>query len=87
MIESVNKTLKYRYLFQHEIPDFKSTIKHLEKAIPEYNNRPHYAHKGLTPSEVLKGIELNKKQIKMHFKDAYYKRIEENRKVRCKNCE
>ncbi len=87
IIESVNKTLKYRYLFHHHIPDFKSTVKHLEKAIPEYNNRPHYAHKGLTPGEVLKGIELNKKQIKKHFNKAYIRRIDENRKVRCKNCE
>ena len=87
IIESVNKTLKYRHLFQYDIPDFESTIKHLEKAIPEYNNRPHYTHKGLTPREVLKGIELNKKKIRNEFQEAYKKRIEENRKVRCSNCD
>jgi putative transposase len=78
IIESVNKTLKYRHLFQYDIPDFESTVKHLEKAIPEYNNRPHYAHKGLTPREVLKGIKLDKEKIRNEFKEAYKRRIEEN---------
>jgi len=87
IIESVNKTLKYRHLFQYDIPDFKSTVRHLEKAIPEYNNRPHYAHKGLTPREVLKGIKLNKEKIKNEFQEAYKSRLEKNRNVRCSNCE
>ena len=87
MIESVNKTLKYCYLFHHEIQNFESTVKHLEKAVLEYNNRPHYAHKGLTPTEVLKGIELDREQIKNYFYKAYRKRIDENHKIRCKNRE
>ena len=87
MVESVNKTLKYRHLFQRDIPDFEATVKYLEKAIPEYNDRPHSALGGLSPKEVLKGIVLDKEQLKRHFRQAYMKRIQENRKVRCKNCE
>lgn len=39
IIEAVNKTLKYRHLFQEDIPDFNATVKHLERAIPVYNIR------------------------------------------------
>ncbi len=38
------------------------------------------------PEEVLKGIELCKKEYTMHFKEAQKKRIEENRVVWCENC-
>ncbi len=86
IIESVNKTLKYRHLFQHDILDYHSTVRHLEKAIPGYNTRPHYTHKGLTPQEVSKGIQLNTEQYKKYFQQAYHNRIHENQQVRCQNC-
>ncbi len=86
MVEAVNKILKYRFLFQHNIPDYESTIKHLNNFIPIYNQRPHSALGGRAPEEVLKGIELNKKEYTMHFKEAQKKRIEENRIVWCENC-
>ncbi len=86
MVEAINKILKYRFLFQHNIPNYESTIKHLNNFIPIYNNHPHSALGGRMPEEVLKGIELNKKEYTMHFKDAQKKRIEENRVVWCENC-
>lgn len=86
IVESVNKTLKYRHLFQQDLPDFESTVRYLEKAIPEYNNRPHSKLGGLSPQEVLSGVILDKEAIKNGFTQSYQARIEENRKVRCKNC-
>lgn len=57
MVEAVNKILKYRSLFLHNIPDIHALQKHLEKFIPVYNDiRPHCSLKGLTPSEVLSGM-------------------------------
>jgi len=86
MVEAVNKTLKYRFLFQQDIPDYKSTIKHLKEFIPTYNHRPHYALEGRTPEEVFKGIELDRDKIKQQFIEAKNIRIEKNRKVWCENC-
>ncbi|MBA7710079.1 hypothetical protein ES703_119009 [subsurface metagenome] len=86
MVEAVNKILKYRFLFQKEIPNFQSTVKHLKEFIPIYNQRPHTALSGRTPEEVLKGIELNKEEYTMHFNEARMKRIEENRRIWCENC-
>ncbi len=53
----------------------------------ENNNRSHTAHKGLSPREFLKGIELDKERIRKGFQEAYRKRIEENRQIRCSHCE
>ncbi len=88
MVEAVNKTLKYRYLFQKELPDYKSTVKYLGKyAINAYNHRPHSALNGRTPYEVFHGIELDKNKIKQRFEQARTNRIKENRRQRCQNCE
>jgi transposase InsO family protein len=87
MIEAVNKTIKYRHLFRQDIPDFQSTLRHLERAIPEYNNRPHYSLSGLSPQEAFNGVRIDKTAEKLAFHEEYKKRIEENRNTRCANCE
>jgi hypothetical protein len=57
LVEAVNKIVKYRSLFLHNIPDICALEKHLEKFVPLYNDiRPHCSLKGLTPSEVLAGL-------------------------------
>ncbi len=57
IVEAVNKIVKYRSLFLHNIPDIIALKKHLEKFVPVYNEiRPHCSLKGLTPSEVLAGL-------------------------------
>ena len=88
MVEAVNKTLKYRYLFQKELPDYKSTIKYLKNhAINDYNHRPHSALNGQTPYEIFHGIKLDRNKIKQQFEQARINRIQENRKQRCQNCD
>ncbi len=66
--------------------DFEATVRYLEKAIPEYNNLPHSELGGLSPQEVFSGVVLDKETIKKGFIQAYQRRLEENRKARCKNC-
>jgi putative transposase len=87
MIESVNKTLKYRYLFTRDIPDFETTVNYLKDVIPDYNNRPHSKLHGLTPFEAFNNRRLDLESIKNGFIRAGKNRILQNRLVRCKNCE
>ena len=51
LIEFVNKTIKYRHLFQENLPDFSTTVKYLEHAIPTYNNRPHSSPMACRPGK------------------------------------
>ena len=75
MIEAYNKTLKYRFLYTRNLPDFNALEKHLPQAIQEYNEvRPHYAHKYLTPQEVLNGERVIPGKFNDSFKQARMKR-------------
>jgi putative transposase len=87
LVEAFNKTLKYRHLFQHDITDFESLNKHLDKFIPEYNNiRPHCAHKYLTPAQAYFGQAVDLKKIKKQYEKARKNRLLENKKVICPVC-
>ena len=86
MIEAVNKTLKYRHLFQEPIQDFETLERKLEKFIFTYNNRPHTALNGLTPQQVLNGETIDFEKIKKQIESSRIKRIEDNRKYNCGLC-
>ena len=63
LVESVNKIIKYRSLFLHNIPNINALKKHLDEFIPIYNNvRPHVSLNGLTPNEVLNGFAPNSRE-------------------------
>jgi len=64
MIEAVNKRIKYDFLFPTEIKDFKQTVKQLETAVEEYNNKPYFPLHGLTPNEVFAGKLPDKTMFK-----------------------
>ena len=49
MIESVNKHIKYYYLFRNELKDLQDTVTYLSTSVPNYNNKPHGRLYGLTP--------------------------------------
>ena len=55
MAESVNKQIKYYYLFKKELIDFQDTVGCLSTSIPDNNNEPYGRLYGLTPNEVLDG--------------------------------
>ena len=86
MIESVNKIMKYSYLFRHEILDFEHLKHSLASAVEQYNNRPHGALFGLTPCEAFHGKIPDKNHFKEQKIQAKILRIAENKALACDNC-
>ena len=85
MIEAVNKRIKYDFLFPVELQDYKQTVKQLEKAVEEYNDKPYGPLFGLTPNEVFDGELPDKTMFAEQIAQAKQKRIAENRKNQCSN--
>jgi hypothetical protein len=83
MIESVNKHIKYYYLFKKELKDFENTVTHLSTSVPDYNNKPHGRLNGLTPNEVLNGIIPVKDNYQQDMIKARKNRLKQNRLIEC----
>jgi transposase InsO family protein len=60
MIESVNKIIKYDYLYPRKIQNQEDLERTMRKfVIPDYNEkRPHGSLSGLTPAEAYGGKQL-----------------------------
>ena len=88
MIERVNRTLKYRYLFPKQPRDLRHLKRILNYFIKDYNTiKPHGKLKGLTPDEAWKGIQINDKNRTTILKEARIKRLEYSRANKCQKCE
>ena len=61
MVEALNKTVKYYFLFRREINDHLGLINALEEDVPLYMNRPLVTLNTLTPNEVLNGEKIPEK--------------------------
>ena len=85
LIEAVNKRIKYDFLFPAELQNFEQTVKQLEKAITEYNDKPYLPLHDLTPSEVFEGKIPDKNMFSNEIAEAKVQRIIENRRFRCIN--
>ncbi len=83
MIEAVNKRIKYDFLFPAELLNFKQTVKQLEKAVAEYNDKPYHPLHGLTPNEAFEGKLPDKAMFKNEILEAKRQRIIENKKNVC----
>jgi putative transposase len=83
MIEAANKQIKYHFLYHKEIADFKQLDKYLQQAIYDYNNRPHDALNGLTPTEALNGKLPANVSFASQIAKAKATRIKENRARKC----
>ena len=83
MVESVNKHIKYYYLFKKELKDFEDTVTYLLSSVPDYNNKPHGRLYGLTPNEVLNGIIPVKDNYQQDMIEARKNRLEQNRLIEC----
>ena len=83
MVESVNKHIKYYYLFKSELKDLKETSSYLLKSIPDYNHKPHGALFGLTPFEVLNGEIPSRDKFTEEKLEARKNRLIMNQKVEC----
>lgn len=81
IVESSFNKLKYQFLYTQNLFDINDTKNYLEKAIPDYCNRPHTALFGLTPIEVCNGLVPSKNLFQKQKILARKIRIEDN-----KNC-
>lgn len=83
MIEHLNKTIKYRYLYQQPIHNRQHLEKILEQAVLNYNNRPVHILQGLTPLEVLHHHAPDLPNIKENIQKALKNRININKAGDC----
>ena len=83
MVESVNKHIKYYYLFKKELKDFDDTVTYLLSSVPDYNNKPHGRLYGLTPNEVLNGTIPVKDNYQQDMIKARKNRLKQNRLIEC----
>lgn len=79
MVEAVNRTLKYRHIFPHIVPEALRLNEFIERAVTEYNNRPHSNLKGLTPHEKYDGQVWDQEHLARLRKEARIKRMDYNR--------
>ena len=79
MIEAANKILKYRHLFRKPIPNVSSAISAIHDAITDYNNRPRYELKGLSPNQAHNGEVFDTANYKLRLAEARKQRILQNR--------
>lgn len=83
MIEHLNKTIKYRYLYQQQINNLQHLEKILEDAVINYNNRPVHILQGLTPLEVLNNNAYDLTCTKERIREAMKNRIIINKAGDC----
>ena len=78
MVEAVFKHLKYYYLFPAAPGSFAATVSCLERAVLDYNNKPHGELAGLSPLEVFNGLEWDKEGFAENIRIAKKERIRLN---------
>lgn len=83
MIEAANKQLKYRFLYHQKITDISHLKGYLNKAILDFNHRPHGVLNGLSPMEVLQGKTYDKETQNNLLSLSVQRRISENQKLKC----
>jgi putative transposase len=88
MVESVNKIIKYNYLYPLKIQNQEDLERTMRKfVIPDYNDkRPHGSLNGLTPAEAYRGTIVNFKKIREKMVQALDKRVAYNRTHSCMGC-
>ncbi len=87
MVERINRTLKYRYIFPKEPRDLKHLQRIVHYFIKDYNIRkPHSKLNGLTPDEAYRGIKPPTKQKIDLIKQAKQDRLIYSKQNRCKMC-
>jgi putative transposase len=83
MIEYLNRTLKYRYLYRKQINTIGDLRTEVQLAITDYNNRPAHALNGLTPLEALSNQQPNLQIRTQMIQEAAKQRIQYNKTDNC----
>ncbi len=83
MIEHLNKTIKYRYLYQQPVNNLQHLEKMLQHAVHDYNNRPAHVLLGLTPLEALNNSTPDLNNTREAIRNAASNRIIINKADRC----
>ena len=87
LVESVNKLLKYRYLFPRQAANGAALTTHLAEAIQDCNDvRTHGSLNGLKPSEAYQGREIPERPYFTMLKQAKTDRLIKNKKNTCGIC-
>lgn len=88
MVETVNKVLKYQFLFPMEsrLHTEKDLRKALEIVIERYNHRPQFVLHGLTPREVMDGRIPDPRMFDEQLVVAREARIAANQANLCGEC-
>ena len=88
LVESVNKLIKYDYLFPKKLQNQIQLTNYLKSfVIPDYNNkRPHGSLSGLTPLEAYKQKKVNFAKIRANMVTAHKMRICYNKTHQCLGC-
>jgi putative transposase len=88
MVESVNKLIKYDYLYPKNIRNRVHLKNYMGSfVIPDYNDfRPHGALNGLTPTEAYRNKKVNVKRIRAKMEKANQERICYNQSNECPGC-
>lgn len=88
LVESVNKLIKYDYLFPKKLQNQTQLTNYLKSfVIPDYNNkRPHGSLSGLTPLEAYKQKKVNFAKIRANMVTAHKMRICYNQTHQCLGC-
>jgi hypothetical protein len=85
MVEAVFKHLKYFYLYPITPANFTEFLRSLERAIEDYNHKPHGALFGLTPLECFEGELVDRKRYAAEITNAAKERLLIN-KLGCGAC-
>lgn len=87
IVERVNRTLKYQYIFPKQPRDLKHLKRILRYFIQDYNvKRPHGMLNGSTPEEAWKGIKIRTDLRTEILKQARINRLVYNKKNECGKC-
>jgi len=87
MVEALNRTVKYDYLFPKNIFNAAQLHKHMKWMVHDYNfKRPNGTINGQTPAEAQRGKSFNSKLVSNLMKKARTERIKFNQEHCCLGC-
>lgn len=87
MVEALNRTLKYQYLFPKNIFNPTQLYSVMNWSVSDYNTkRPHGALNGLTPAEAHYGKKYDFRLMRRKMKEATIERVQFNQCHACIGC-